>query len=115
MDTTLKAILSVLTSGNKTSSEIANELGFAPAKMTALLATLVSRKEVKKVGKIHSNGKEVAIYAHARNDDQAPVQSKQKTDSDFEMARRLHQLWGGYLLVDSSPSKRSLTLKHKIE
>jgi len=111
---TLDAILMVLTSGKKTSSEIATELGLAPPQVTSRLAKLVSRQEVKKVGKIRSNGKDVTIYALAANNAHEPNPSEQ-IDSDFEIARRLHQSWGGYLPVVSRPSKKHLTLKHKME
>jgi hypothetical protein len=114
---TFEAILTVLSSGKKTSFEIATELGLAPAKVTALLATLVSRRGVEKVGKIRSSGKDVVIYA-ATNlvsyEAHAPDQPSQ-TNSDFEIASRLYQRWGGYVSVDSRPSKRHLTLKHKLE
>jgi hypothetical protein len=113
---TFAAIFAVLSSGEKTSFEIATELGLAPAKVTALLATLTTRLEVEKVGKIRSNGKDVTIYAATNfvtKEAHAHAQSEQ-TNSDFEIARRLYQTWGGYILVDTRPSKRRSTLRHKI-
>lgn len=110
-------ILTVLSSGKKTSFEIATELGFAPARITAQLATLTSLQKVKKVGKTRSNGKDVAIYAAINLDAKEEcvlAQSKQE-NSTFDITSRLHQVWGGYLSVSIKPSKKCSILKHKIE
>lgn len=114
---TFEAILKILSSSEMTSFEIATELGLAPAKMTALLAKLVSRQEVKKVGKIRSNGKDVTIYASTDLVTRKAHASAQSdlVNSNFEIVSKLHQTWGGYISVNSNPSKRRSTLRHKIE
>lgn len=110
-------ILKVLSSGEKTSFEIATELGFAPARVTARLATLASLQKVKKVGKTRSNGKEVMIYASTElvsKKAQASARSD-PVNPHIDIAHRLYQKWGGYLSMDARPVRKHSTLKHKLE
>lgn len=112
---TFDAILTALSSGEKTSNEIAIEMGLAPAKMTALLATLVSRQLVGKVGKIRLNGKDVVIYAATNIVSKEAHALLDQGKSDSEIVSRLYQKWGGYLGIDSRPAKNRSSLRHKME
>ncbi len=119
MITTSTAILQALAAGNKSRAQLVQELDDAPALVAGELAKMVNRGQVVVSGKTRVKGKDVSVYAVAKQQSAATESNaKQASGQAGQFSRTqasdLYEVWGGYFPIHSQPSK-NMTIRRHIE
>ena len=118
------AILSSLTSGEKTRAQIAAMLNLNPPAVAGALVMLIGAGKVVVSGKALANRKAVSLYALSHG---LPVQKSERTKKDTSPAKlepltnsalaellnsNLYHIWGGFASVDQTASKKLPLRRH---